>query len=161
MISKEMYERILSDYQAVPFLQRNYYYSTGQRDKAARIRKINDIYLFTLKARQPDHRDEYEFEVSGNDPKDPRIVKLMNEFDIASLTYQGYMDTWRAIVQTENGELCIDRSEYNGQTDYELEYELHDPEYDTFSVFEKILARYGLTYRASSRSKCGRFLNAK
>lgn len=161
MINEKEYNQIISDFCVTSFLQSNYYYSTGCKDKACRIRYINNQYIFTLKVSKYDYKEEYEFQIKDNSLDDERIQSLLEEFNISNLRYEGYMDTYRAIVNIENGELCIDKSLYNNQIDYELEYELLDPDKDTFGVFETILSRYNLTYKKSEKSKYKRFLDSK
>lgn len=161
MISEKEYNQIISDFNALSFLQSNYYYSTGYKDKACRIRYIDNKYIFTLKVSKKDYKEEYEFQINDNSLDDKRIQELLKEFNINDLEYEGYMDTYRTVIKLENGELCIDKSLYNNQIDYELEYELLDPDKDTFGVFESILSRYNLTYKKSEKSKYKRFLDSK
>lgn len=161
MINKKEYENILFDYSVNPILQTNHYYRTGYKDKTARIRIIDNKYIFTLKVSKKDYKEEYEFEIKDNSLNDERIIELFKSFNITSVEYEGYMDTYRAIVKLENGELCIDKSIYNNSIDYELEYELLDPNKDTFYVFENVLKKYGLIYHKSEKSKYKRFLDTK
>lgn len=160
MLTQTEYERILDDYGIEPFLQRNFYYATGQKDKTARIRFIDNKYLFTLKVSKNGYKEEYEFEINDNSLDDERIQKLFKDFEIENIEYQGYMDTYRAIVNVENGELCIDKSIYNSHIDYEIEYELKNPSIDTLDVLVKILKKYNLEYKRSEKSKYKRFLDS-
>ena len=67
--------------------------------------------------------------------------------------------TKRAVVETENAELCFDISTYGSHTDYEIEYEYKQP-HDGLSVFQKLLSHVQLVYEKNCTSKIQRALQA-
>ena len=160
MISEEIYLKMLDFYQLEPVKQVNYYYNANKPYHAMRIREKEGKYIFTLKVRENNYHKEYEFEIKENNIDDPKIQSLLKEFDITSVQYIGKMSTYRATKEFEHGELCIDKSLYLGETDYEIEYELKDAKFDDFKTFEGILKENGLKYQPSKNYKFKRFLNA-
>lgn len=160
MIDKTTYLKILDFYHLEPIKQINYYYNANKPYHAMRIREIAGKYIFTLKVKENNYHKEYEFEIKHNDINDQRIKELLNMFNIDKPEYIGSMTTYRAIKDFDNGELCIDKSEYLGHEDYEIEYELKDVNIVDFKTFEHILRENGLEYIPSKKSKFKRFLDA-
>ena len=68
--------------------------------------------------------------------------------------------TYRAVVELEKAELCFDINEYNGITDYEIEYE-QTAEHDGISEFNKILSQVNLRYEKNCASKIKRTLHTR
>lgn len=160
MINEDIYNKMLIHYDLNPIKQVNYYYSANKPYHAMRIREKEGKFIFTLKVRENNYHKEYEFEVKENNINDDKIQTLLKEFNIDNIEYIGSMTTYRAIKDYKYGELCIDKSEYLGQTDYEIEYELKDANIDDFRTFERILKENNLEYVPSKNSKFKRFLMA-
>lgn len=160
MINEDSYNKMLTHYDLNPIKQVNYYYSANKPFHAMRIREKEGKFIFTLKVREKNYHKEYEFEVKENNINDEKIQSLLKEFNIDAVEYIGSMITYRAIKDYDHGELCIDKSEYLGQTDYEIEYELKNADKDDFKTFERILSENDLEYTPSKNSKFKRFLKA-
>ena len=88
---------------------------------------------------------ECECEVSENSVhalQSEEIVQLLHEYQIeAAIIPLTTLVTKRAVVETENAELCFDISTYGSHTDYEIEYEYKQP-HDGLSVFQKLLRMF-------------------
>lgn len=171
LVSKEQFDKLCSLYENLNFItQTNTYYDTVNRDiqkqkGALRIRERNGRFLFTLKMRQEnlDGLCECECEVSENSVhalRSKEIIQLLQEYHIeADIIPLTTLVTKRAVVETENAELCFDISTYGSHTDYEIEYEYKRP-HDGLSVFQKLLDQVQLVYVKNCTSKIQRALQA-
>lgn len=160
MITQDDYETIINHYKGEldRIVQTNIYYDTipTSTDKAVRIRKLYDKYLFTLK-----HFDgvlyEYEFELPNLSVDHPKVKELFEKFEIAAVREIGSMQTTRYLMRDNYGEFCIDCSEYNGIIDYEIEYELFNDQLDLIVHFNEWLEQFNLNYLSNCKSKIHRF----
>ena len=64
------------------------------------------------------------------------------------------------LEELEKAELCFDINEYNGITDYEIEYE-QTCDHDGITVFNQILSQVNLKYEKNCASKIKRTLKSK
>lgn len=105
------------------FTQINYYFDTddfsmNRQNKTCRIRLKDGKYKVTVKKHSlgTDHSTETEMEM---------YTQLdSNVFTNMGLKLQGKLITHRCVVMKEaNWEVVLDKNEYLGQTDYELEIE--------------------------------------
>ena len=161
MITKENYDFLIESLSLKTNIQTNYYYSTNNSKFAMRIREIDDSFIFTLKEKQDGYKNEYEFSIKDNSLNDERITELLSRFSIQNPVYEGLMKTTRSIMNMKYGEFCLDKSEYLGITDYEIEYELYDASIDNNDEFMDLLKNNNLIYKESEKSKYGRFVEAK
>jgi len=161
MITKEDYDFYLHHLSLTTIRQTNYYYVTSKQNCAVRIRKIDSRYYFTLKIKEKDYHQEYEFEIKENNLSDSLIQDLFNQFHIDDFHYIGEMETVRSTKEYEYGELCIDQSTYLQTTDYEMEFELKDYQKDNAQEFYDLLQQRNLIYQKSPFSKFKRFLIQK
>jgi len=161
MIDEKTYNYYLNNLDLKTHIQINYYYLTSDNNKALRIRQIDNKYFFTMKIKELDYHKEYEFEIENNSLDNQKIQELLKEFNINNPKYIGQMKTTRSIHNYEYGEFCLDKSEYQGITDYELEFELYDYKIDNHDEFTKILDMQNLTYSKSPYTKFKRFLLTK
>lgn len=168
LVSKEKFNMLCKMYEPLTFIKQvNQYYDTPdnlirKKNGAMRIRSKNNKNIFTLKLFQDNKLLEFECEVKENSINalnHPEIIALLNTYQIngpfietASLT------TYRAMVIDDDAELCFDENFYNGNTDYEIEYEFKR-DHDGFSKFNQILQKVGLSYETNCPSKIGRALN--
>lgn len=159
LIDEVVYNQILATFSGFECIEQvNHYYDIVPSipNIAIRIRETNNIYIFTLK-----HFDkvlyEYEFEVNDLSLNDDSINQLLNKFKIDKLVSIGSMTTRRSILKDQYGEFCIDKSEYNGLVDYEIEYELFDDKDDLVTHFNEWLKPFNLHYVSSGKSKIHRF----
>lgn len=161
MITKDEYEFFLKNLPLDTHIQVNHYYSSNNPNIAIRTRIIDEKIIFTLKERGSDYRKEYEFEIEENNLNDQRIQDLLKEFNIDKTVYEGIMTTTRSTLELKYGEFCLDKSEYLGKVDFEIEYELYDATIDNKEEFLEILNKANLSYKKSYNSKYGRFKEAK
>lgn len=115
------------------FRQTNYYFDTQSFDLSnkkivLRIRqKKNDYFKLTLKS----EREHEAYESHHILTKEKALSLLETGFDtkkyFPSLNYyvifKASLVNYRVSTPYENGVLFFDRSDYHGQTDYEIEYE--------------------------------------
>lgn len=141
ILTKAEYDLLLDAY---PFPhdgveQTNYYFETvglHLKDKGAalRIRKKNGKFILTLKEPYGDGlletHDELTAEeaaswLNGKPIDKENVSKQLEKMAIrtADLKYYGSLATERRELVDGNVLLVLDRSEYNGQEDYELELE--------------------------------------
>lgn len=171
LLNKNQFVTLLKQFPQAEFKKQiNTYYDTSdlhirKHIGAMRIREIDDKFIFTLKQRcnGNDGVKEYECLVDKNALdvfKRDDMQALLKSFlitqpiiELASLT------TYRALIRLENAELCFDYNEYNGTSDYELEYEFIR-EHDGLSVFNQLLASVGLKYENNCMAKIQRALES-
>lgn len=161
MINEELYDYYLNNLPLTTIHQTNHYYLTGSRSHACRIREIDGKYIFTLKVKLIDAKEEYEFEIKENSLNDPRIKELFNQFRLGEPEYIGDLICTRNYHDYKYGQFCLDRCEYLGKIDYEIEFELFDSNIDNKDELDKILQMKDLKYTKSYASKFGRFLEAQ
>lgn len=137
-------------------VQSNYYY-TASNNMGMRIRFLNNKYYFTLKHFINNEVREYEWELINNDINDPSITKLLNELKVEKPVFLGELKTIRHLYRFDKGELCLDENEYLNKKDYELEYELYNPEIDDFATLEKLLELINLKFTTNKLTKYQRF----
>ncbi|MDR2828635.1 MAG: CYTH domain-containing protein [Acholeplasmatales bacterium] len=140
-ITFEEYERLLHKFnlENSVFVQTNHYFDTDNYDLnnlhyVIRIRdKGNGRIKLTLKMHGKDGiNNERHHPITSDE-----ATKLMKStfdttkyFNIESyqVSYKASLTNYRATIQYKSGELFLDKSTYNGITDYEIEYEA--PSYD-------------------------------
>ncbi|MDE6195675.1 MAG: CYTH domain-containing protein [Erysipelotrichaceae bacterium] len=164
LVSKEKFYELLSFYPQLSFKKQvNVYYDTKDHQilnhyGAMRIR-TKDHHIFTFKKCTSQGLEEYECSVDQNSSdmllKEPIASFLQSQnlfppfYEIASLC------TYRGVIETEYAELCFDINEYNGITDYEIEYE-YKKEHDGISLFNNILSKVQLSYEENCPAKIKR-----
>lgn len=168
LLSKSEFYKLLSFYpEAVFHKQVNTYYDTHDMaiknaHGAMRIRET-DHFLFTLKMHSEEGLLEFETSVLENNEN------VFHQKDIQDIL-QGYaisgpfhkitsLTTHRAMIITDDAELCFDISEYNGKMDYEIEYEYKRP-HDGLSIFNNILRRIHRHYEVNCASKIKRAMDS-
>jgi len=148
------------------FIQTNYYYDTldrklKQNQASFRIRYIENKkqYLYTLKEKLVEGQLETENILSNND------VNLIKEdlfskygIDKKDLLMLGSLKTTRHEYKYKGTNFCIDKSEYRGLTDYEIECESESMERSIRTV-EELLNSLNIKYKKSLKSKQARALN--
>lgn len=159
MIDEEIYNNLLIDLDLRPFKQVNYYYSCFSKEYAARIRFVDEKYIFTLKVKGDGYKYEYEVEIPDNSINHKEVKDILNKFNIEKIEYLGSMTTYRATKDYKYGQLCVDKSEYINTVDYEIEFELFDYQNDSKDELDKLLNDYHITYTPSKHSKFKRFLD--
>lgn len=147
MLTKEEYTYLLkefADFHINPVTQHNHYFDTAdfqlkKQHSALRIRQKNGRFECTLKI--PATVGHYEITDQLTREQARRMLEL-NTFEatevaealqtinvsLAELKQIGTLTTHRVEFEYLDGLLVIDHSEYNGQEDFELEFEVPDAE---------------------------------
>lgn len=178
MITASIYETLQDKYfkDSVLFKQINYYIDTPdfklkQHHSALRIRVKGKQFEMTLKTPAEVGIMEYNHNISikpdmnliiSNDslPGDIRHI-LVKQFDIKdqSLSILGSLTTYRQETQYKDDLLVLDKSEYLGTTDYELEFEVKD--YDQgLQKFQSLLNELNIEHK-QPLNKVQRFFKKK
>ncbi|UOQ46938.1 CYTH domain-containing protein [Gracilibacillus caseinilyticus] len=176
MLTGSEYEQLLNYYNAgnrSHILQRNHYFETKdfqlkQNRAALRIREKNNTYQLTLKQPNPNGAGLLETHCTITEKEADKwidediipkrdITDALNEMniDIHALKYGGMLETKRIEFTKDACTLVLDKSNYNGHTDYELELEATD-ETHGYQVFEKLLATHQIPKRQTA-NKIERF----
>ncbi|MCH5159614.1 MAG: CYTH domain-containing protein [Clostridiales bacterium] len=172
-LNEREYNILLDVGQVEPQLQTNYYfrYKAMPNDMMIRLRRKGDQYLLCYKQRLSHQNgvavsDERECEVSKdfahslcNRGITQEEAKDLLGVDVPSdLQLVGSMDTYRAKFQIEQWTLELDKNEYAGIVDYELECEnLYVEQLEKLKNY--LFYAYGIIFR-HSKPKIQRFLLA-
>ncbi|UOQ86504.1 CYTH domain-containing protein [Gracilibacillus salinarum] len=176
MLTESEYEQLLNYYSAEklsPIRQRNHYFETKdfhlkQNHAALRIREKNNTYQLTLKQPNPNGAGLLEThctitEQEADNWMDENIIPKQDitdalnqmNIDIQELKYGGMLETKRIEFTLNACTIVLDKSNYNGHTDYELELEASDETHGN-QVFEKLLAAHQIPKRQTA-NKIERF----
>lgn len=139
------------------FDQTNYYFDTPDtklmnEKTVLRIRKKGSNYKLTKKTRAEVGADETHILINKEKADD----FLANGFDASIIGIPYFvkniaqLTTHRASTPYKDGTLFLDKSEYYGHVDYEIEYEVDDIRQGT-KDFENFLDIYKITYKESIR----------
>lgn len=169
LVDKEKFYELLSFYPAISFKKQvNIYYDTQDHQilknhGAMRIRTKN-THVFTFKKATSNGLEEYECTVSENSVSAlyiDEITFLLKSHNISGPFEQiANLTTYRGVLETEYAELCFDINEYNGITDYEIEYE-YKKDHDGIKAFNDILAKINIEYKKNGLSKIERAIRSK
>lgn len=169
LVTKDQFSTLLKNYPEAKFIEQiNTYYDTENMDirnarGAIRIRQITDTFIFTLKMHSEEGLLEFEKEVNANHIsifEDVEIQELLSTYGISgNIKEITTLTTQRAMIKTEDAELCFDMSMYNGITDYEIEYE-YKKDHDGRTIFNALLASVGLHYEKNCTSKIKRAISS-
>jgi len=158
MLNNSQYEALLKTLNSPVYKQINYYYSSNSKTTAFRIREINNQFFFTLKVKDSTNsHKEYEFEIDSNSLEDQRIKELFKEYNINDYKYVGDLITYRCDKKLEKGIISLDKNEYLGITDYEIEYELYNSTDGDNKDLIKLLNDNGIEYKENTVTKRKRF----
>ena len=160
LITKEQYYQLLEEFNLTNniFAQINHYFDTENADllqeqTVLRIRqKGNNNYKLTKKTRALVGANEMHIFLS----KEKALDMLENGFDarVIELPYNvtkvAELTTYRASSHYKNGKIFFDRSEYYGQVDYEIEYEVDEINQGR-QEFIAFLDSHGIEYKESIR----------
>lgn len=166
-ITKEKYLELLSLFELEDnvFKQTNYYFDTNDLSlnndhTVLRIRQNNDRYKVTLKKQSDKSAFENHFILN----KEQALDKIKNGFNTKDyfsidydVTFKASLDNHRVSTPYLDGVLFLDKCDYHGITDYEIEYEVND--YDEGKkAFEQLLKKYNIDFIKTKR-KSERALN--
>lgn len=176
LLTKQQYLSIYNDYNKIKhYEQINYYFDTydhilKNKRYMLRVRVKNNNYEFTLKKQNFSQIgiDEY------NEPIDHQaFLDLINHRRIKSeildmletegitihqLHQQYHLKTIRTDIPYYNGTLSLDANEYLGKEDFEIEYEVSNPD-QAIQHFNQFLSTYNLIYEHNCAGKRHRLFN--
>lgn len=157
------------------FKQVNHYFDTPdfslkQHGCNLRIREKKDGYEMTLKQPHPDGlletneilNEKLAQSILEGGPLTDGIIKEQlqrMEIKIEQLCYFGSLETKRAVVEYQGGELVLDLSTYLNAHDYEVEYEVTD-RVTGEAVFVRLLSEVKIPHR-KAKNKVQRFYERK
>lgn len=166
MLTEEEFDALLK---ALPFpkhsiIQKNHYFETKNfslknNGAALRIREKNGVFVLTLKEPHPQglletHEkltaEEAQHWLGGKPVLKLHITKRLETLDvpIKDFQYYGCLTTERWETTYKEALLVLDRSEYNGITDYELELEVKDRNTGIL-LFDELLREYNIEKKPS------------
>lgn len=173
LITKNIYEQIISDYKITSsYQQTNYYLMHPILSKlkyTLRIRQKNNQYELTLK--QPQIRGNLETNLIIDKKTKDKIIKhelitneifdLLKPYQLDSTMFitDHFLTTTRNEINTEYGLICIDYNQYNDLEDYELEYEITNYTLGK-QYFLDFIKKYNLTYNTNCSSKITRLMKS-
>ncbi len=173
LITKNIYEQIISDYKITcSYQQTNYYLMHPILSKlkyTLRIRQKNNQYELTLK--QPQIKGNLETNLIIDKKTKDKIIKhelitneifdLLKPYQLDSTMFitDHFLTTTRNEINTEYGLICIDYNQYNGLEDYELEYEITNYTLGK-QYFLDFIKKYNLTYNTNCSSKITRLIKS-
>ena len=177
MVSESEYQKIKAEYLNIgqichEFANKNTYFDSPDlylthHHMVLRIREINDLEKeLTLKIKGEDgdieitHKieseEEYKRLLSGNIDNQEIEKEITNRGgDIKSLGVVATLTTERAEVEFDDHLLVIDKNFYNNKVDYNLEVESTSRELAK-EYLEKVISKYGITYKKDYVSKSRR-----
>ena len=177
MLTKREYRRLLEDFAAFhngPVTQHNHYFDTADfqlkdQRSALRIRNKSGRFECTLKTPAPVGHYEITDKLTEEQARQMLELKTFEaaevadalktlDIAIAELTTIGTLTTHRVEFDYLDGLLVIDHSEYNGQEDFELEFEVTDA-ITGQEAFLAFLQKQEIPER-SAQKKIARFMNS-
>jgi uncharacterized protein YjbK len=167
LLNKDQFDCLLGKMSfSNPKIQVNTYYDTldgdlQKRHWMCRIREVMNQYEFTLKTPGDGGLNEFECPLEKHDILDPIIVDLFAQSDIhPPFKSLGTTTTHRSKYMDEYGEWCLDFNEFNGFSDYEVEYELFEYHASAQQRFTEVLKSCGVDYQ-QAKTKFERMLTYK
>ncbi|SDC29114.1 Uncharacterized protein YjbK [Pelagirhabdus alkalitolerans] len=163
LLTKDEYHRLLKAYtteQSKIEKQVNHYFETPNFDlkkngAALRIRLKNQKYTVTLKQPHTDgllethadiNEDIFKKWINNQPTRVPEIEQALSKLsiDYQDLEYGGSLTTERMETEENDTLIVIDKSDYNGITDYELEIEASSRQ-DAEKKMKQLLSDYAIT----------------
>lgn len=175
LLDEDTYNKMAAYYQSSPpFRQVNHYFETEARllktyGAALRVREKSGKFMLTLKEPYQEglletHQEigESAFQALKNKGLLPQgettdqLIQLCGQ--MPALEYLGSLETERIEVQLSAGLLVLDRSDYVGRTDFELEFECSESASGR-DFFHSLLEEWSLTWN-EPENKIVRFYRA-
>ncbi|MCM1194932.1 MAG: CYTH domain-containing protein [Corallococcus sp.] len=169
-LDEREYEILLNSAAVCPQLQTNFYFRCDNMsdDTMLRIRKKGEAYRVCYKKRLSFNAgvsvcDEREKDLDARSAKKliadgitQSDLKKFFDLDVAeNFRYVGKLDTYRAVFARRDWTLELDKNEYLGITDYELECE--NARIDALDMLKSYLSyNFGITFKPSD-AKSKRF----
>ncbi|ANU22712.1 CYTH domain-containing protein [Planococcus donghaensis] len=177
MLTREEYSRLLedfTDYHQGPVTQHNHYFDTAdfrlkEQLSALRIRNKNEQFECTLKIPAPVGHYEITDPLTKEQAQQMLTLKSFDANEVAQalrtldvlpaqLNLIGTLTTHRVEFDFLDGLLVLDHSEYNGQEDFELEFEVSDEKIGRHQ-FLNFLKEQEIPERPANK-KIARFMNS-
>lgn len=166
LLTEIEYQKLLRHFQVTSeqcWEQENHYYDTPdfklkKQHSALRIRILPESAEMTLKTPHQSYllettnllSKETALKIINSEKITPRgdLLTKLNEFNVHehNLEKKVALTTLRYEKELENGLLVLDKSIYNGKTDFELELEVQDPIAGE-QLFEDILSQFAIPKR--------------
>lgn len=176
MLTLDEFKQLKKELNLTRFItQYNDYFDTDNGDlraihTALRVREKEDKLVLTLKepndigkleTHQPLTRVELDVFKRKRELPEGDVTRRLNslKIDLVKLTHIGRLTTHRCETPLENGLFVLDKSEYLGTVDYELEWEFEDFTYGE-ACFHRLLNRYQIP-RRPPQNKIMRFFLLK
>ncbi len=151
MLTAEQYESLLELYDFETFTQVNHYFDTdalamSERHITVRVRVLDGKFFLQMKL--PTSVNYSRVELSKELPELPETLSgaeltELSGVECPDVKRLGELKTTRGVWKFDGGEIDLDRSEYFGKTDFELEIEFTD-EQAARTVLNEISSRLGL-----------------
>lgn len=157
------------------YVQTNYYIDSDDRVLAKygimlRVREKGGVYEMTLKTplsqgllEKNCSLSEEEFDALRDKNQFPKrdIARFLTmlDLDVDSLKVLTSLTTYRIDVNYEGGLLSIDRNEYSGKIDYEIEFEYNNLD-GAKKILKALLDQYGIPCTFSEATKVHRAMAA-
>lgn len=177
MLDKKEYEKLAAHYKLSPSdvkTQTNYYFDTNtfqlkSLTSALRIRKKHDGYECTLKTPAAHGNfettdalttEQAEAIITGRSFHAPEVRAALKELSVSpeNLVMIGELTTHRMELETNEGLLVLDHSEYAGIEDFEIEFEVPEAKAGE-KHFYMLLKKHGIPIRHADK-KIARFMAA-
>lgn len=152
MLTAEQYESLLELYDFETFTQVNHYFDTkelvmSERHITVRVRVLDGKFFLQMKL--PTSVNYSRVELSKELPELPETLSgaeltELSGVECPDVKRLGELKTTRGVWKFDGGEIDLDRSEYFGKNDFELEIEFTD-EQAARTVLNEISSRLGLT----------------
>ena len=175
LVQEDEYRRLVKRFRNYPkYIQTNHYIDNDEsllrkEGLALRIRQKFDHYEMTLKTPLSQGLLEKNENLKGEEfhaffdkrqfpENDLKRFLTMLDIDVESLYVKASLTTTRIDVPYEGGKLSIDRNEYNGMVDYEVELEYNN-EADAERLLKELLESEGIPFVLNHKTKVGRALS--
>ncbi len=177
MISESQYKEIYNHFSSINLRKRlvrntNYYFDDDKGNiinsgMVLRLREINhQKYELTLKIKEENNDKEFNLPIYiKNIDEYLKNFKIDNKYiieelkkrniDITKIKYLTYLFTERLEVKYKNFLLVVDKNEYNGIIDYNVEIEARSRE-EAISILNQKFSPFGVTYKKGYISKSRR-----
>ena len=176
-LTKQDYNKLVNAFlKQKPYTQINYYFDTkdreiSKRNCGLRIRDKNGKFELTLKIPNTEGKLEINQQISDKVAKsmlknksfeDGEIKTCLESFlgiKTSTISNLGKLTTERIDLRYKTGLISIDKSTYNGITEYEIEIE-DDSEANAEKHLKEFLSEFGIEYKKSPDTKLKRFLDS-
>lgn len=153
MLTAEQYEKLLKAYDFETFTQVNHYFDTdalemSERHITVRVREMDGKFFLQIKLPTSVNFSRVELskelEVLPETLSGAELSELSG-VECSDVKRLGELKTTRSVWKFDGGEIDLDKSEYFGKTDFELEIEFTN-EQAARAVMDEIASRLGISW---------------